>query len=129
MNKTIARKPAPDVKIGAMRVDQRKAILTEWDKKEPDFVHSYQAPGAVTGDATVAWEMEVKGQEVVKNGQGKVVHHMGDPVVRRRRSDWEAERKAEADRSREDVEAKVKPDNSTVYRAPKAPREAQGQAG
>ena len=111
------RKAAPRVQVS--RVDLGKKILADLDAKNPDFRHSYQHPDAVTGNKKLEWEMEVKGQEVVKDENGRIIHYKGDPVVKVKRADWAAERQAENDMSREQVEAVVKPDKSTVFSSPK----------
>lgn len=104
--------------------DLRKEQLDALDKANPEFVHMYQAPGLITGDKKIAWEAESKGQEIVRDESGAVLHHMGDPVVRMRREQFGADREFEAKLSRSDVEAVVKPSRSTVHRNRKKPVEA-----
>ena len=116
------RKPAPSgVEVRHHWINERKELVDRLDAENPDFVHSYQNPGAVTGDRSIEWEMEAKGQEVVKDKNGKLLHHLGDPVVRMKRIDFERAREQEADLSRDQVESVVKPDRSTVKRKPQLP--------
>ena len=82
----------PKQKLAPTRVRQqvygrniRKEIVDELDAKNPEYVHMYQHPGLVTGDAKIAWDSEAKGQELVRDENGRIVHHMGDPVVRVKR--------------------------------------------
>lgn len=101
----------------------RKELVDRLDAENPEYAHMYQHPGLVTGDQRIIWDAESKGQELVKDAQGRVLHHMGDPVVRVKREEFTAAREFEAQLSREDVEAVVKPHKSTVKRAPKTPVE------
>jgi len=112
------RKIAPDVKVSKAHRDLRSEQLQRLDSENPEFVHMYQHPGVMAGEKGRLWEMKVKGQEVVKDAEGNVLHHMGDPVVRMPRAQFEEDRAAESDRSRSDVEAVVKPERSTVFKSP-----------
>ena len=118
-----SRPKAPQgVHVSARGRDLRKEQLDALDAEHPEFVHMYQHPLVMAGDPGKLWDMQAKGQEVVKDAEGRVLHHMGDPVVRMSREAWEGQRVEESERSREDVEAVVKPDNSTVKSSPKDPK-------
>jgi len=111
------RKTAPTgVKVGIPGQGERKAILARLDETNPEFVHMYQHPSVLSGNAENEWELESKGQEVVRREDGKIVHHKGDPVVRVSRTVWENERTQEGEFSRKQVESVVKSQRSTVKR-------------
>lgn len=116
------RKTAPEgVAVKTHGPERRSEILAQLDADTPEFVHSYQRPEILSADRAheFQWEMEVKGQEVVKDAKGNVIHHMGDPVVRQRRDTWDAQRRQDAEDSRARVETVVEPAKSTVERSPK----------
>lgn len=108
------RKAAPAIRFPGV-TDQRKALVDKLDKENPDFVHMYQS-GEVTD-----WELDAKGQEIVRDEKGRVLHHMGDPVVRMSRAQFEADRKQESDRSLNAVKAAVKVKDAVQFRSPKRP--------
>jgi len=119
------RKPAPKSVVSMIRGrDLRKELIDQLDAENPEFVHSYQKP-ELLGDkpASVQWEMETKGQELVKDDKGRPLHHMEDPVVRQNRKEFEAFKKMEGDNARETVESVVKSVRSTVRRNKKVPPE------
>lgn len=117
------RKPAPKSVVSMMRGrDLRKELLDQLDAENSEFVHSYQKPELLKSNSeAVIWEMETKGQELVKDEKGRPLHHMEDPVVRQSRAEFEAFKIQEGDNSREQVEAVVKPLRSTVRRSKKDP--------
>ena len=114
-------KPASELRIAAPEVvysgtkDQRKALLDDLDGKYPDFIHSYQKREVTD------WELQTKGQEIVRNEQGMVLHSSGDPVVRVSRKKEMARRQKEAELSLASVEAVVTPGESQVFRSPRRP--------
>lgn len=86
----------------------RSKILRDLDAANPDFVHMYQSPDIFGDKAKVKqWEMEVKGQEVVKGEDGQFVHHMGDPVVRVKREKFVNDRMAEVELSKRSLEGRT----------------------
>jgi hypothetical protein len=95
------RKPAPIFTPTDTSKDARKALVDKLNAENPDFVHSYQSPMVLEGNRD--WELQVKQQEIVRDKNGSILHHKGDPVVRQPRKLWEAERLAEAERSRKSV--------------------------
>jgi len=113
--KAVKRSVQRQVLGGNPRLEQ----LQELDKQNPEYVHMYQHPGVITGDKKREWDAESKGQEVVKDEDGNVLHHMGDPVVRVTMAQWKEERAFEAQLSRSEVESVVKPSRSTFERNPK----------
>ena len=117
------RKPAPEVALMSADPSMRGEILAKLDEENPEFVHSYQR--AEVDD----WELMTKRQEVVEDGDGNRVHHMGDPVVRRPREYKEALDKAASDSARERVEAVDRPDKSTTYRSPKDQKDITDKKG
>ena len=119
------RKKAPEFDFRSLHKATRTDIIRKLDEEFPEFVHMYQHPKAAAGDENLVWEMEQKGQEFVKNAKGRIITHKVDPVVRQNRKEWEADRKAESDQSRQDVEAVVKTRRSTVHRKPKEPTEME----
>ena len=120
------RKKAPEFDFRTLFKSTRTDILRKLDEAYPEFVHMYQHPKAAAGDANLLWDMEQKGQEFVKNPATKrIVTHKVDPVVRQNRAEWDAERKAESEQSRTDVEAVVKTRRSTVHRKRKEPIEME----
>ena len=117
---TPQRKPAPKIEFGPEVKDQRADQLRQLDEQYPDFVHMYQKRAVLDpNDQEAQWDLESKHQEVVMGQNGRPLHHIGDPVVRVPRKMFEAQQLVEANRSREQVEAVVKPDNSTVIRSPR----------
>lgn len=115
------RKAAPRniITVPVLNRDERRKILERLDAENPEFVHMYQHPRVLDGSNESVWELESKHQEVVKNKDGKIEHHRGDPVVRMLRSEVEQARKAEGEFSRQQVESVVVPQKSTVKRKPK----------
>ncbi|TXH12863.1 MAG: hypothetical protein E6R03_12250 [Hyphomicrobiaceae bacterium] len=109
------RSAAPRVSVNVGHVDHRARILNELSEKDPDHVYMYQRPNPTD------WELKTKGQEVVKDDKGEVIHHKGDPVVRVRKEQVEEERQYEAELSRNAVESVVDINKSTVERSPKKP--------
>jgi len=123
--KTTKRKTAPNsISVNIQGRDLRKELLDQLDAENPEFIHSYQSPNLFGQEADeVAWEMETKGQELVKDEKGRPLRHMKDPVVRQSRKEFEERQKFDADQSREQVETVVKPQRSTVKRNAKIPIE------
>ena len=120
------RKKAPEFDFRSLHKSARTDIIRKLDEAFPEFVHMYQHPKAAAGDPNLLWDMEQKGQEFVKNPKtDRIITHKVDPVVRQDRAEWDAERKAESDQSRKDVEAVVKERGSTVHRKPKEPTEME----
>jgi len=119
------RKPAPKSVVSMIRGrDLRKELIDQLDAENPEFVHSYQKPELLSDNSSsVEWEMETKGQELVKDDKGRPLHHMEDPVVRQERTAFEAFKKMEGDNARETVESVVKSARSTVRRSKKTPPE------
>jgi len=113
------RKPAPTVIMGHR--DHRKEILTELDEQNPEFVHMYENADILNGRRD--WEMRTKQQEVVKDDDGEVVHHMGDPVVRMPKELYDAQRKYESDQSETILKERVTVAEPTVYRSPRQPKQ------
>jgi hypothetical protein len=107
----------------------RAAQLSELDSKNPAFIHMYQSPDIFDPNKgkVLAWEMKVKGQEVVKGADGEVLHHMGDPIVRMPRAQFLAERAAEEASSREALKSRVKR-VSNVKAEPKKPTDGEEEA-
>lgn len=106
------RSAAPPIFI-AGAVDQRFALLKKLNDDNPEFVYSYQRPDITD------WELASYNQEVVRDDQGRVLHHITDPVVRTPKKIWERARIEESNRAREAVETRVSNDKSTVFADPK----------
>jgi len=110
------RKPAPVINVDPHR-DYRKETLDELDAENPGFVHMYaDGEEMMENERKFAYNLKVKGQEVVKDAESELVQHQGDPVVRVPREVAEASRKLDADRSRIAVESVVDSEQSTVLR-------------
>lgn len=110
------RVAAPPIFI-AGATDQRAALIEKLDRENPEYVHSYQRQDVTD------WELTSHNQEVVRDSEGRVLHHITDPVVRTPRSVWDMARKEESQRAREAVETRVRNDRSTVYASPKQQRD------
>jgi len=84
----MARKTAPDIKVSARYVDDRKALSDKWDETEKDFVHIWQ-PGDISQE-----KLASKGMEVVTDGNGAKVQHGPDLLCRKDRKEYEEEFRA-----------------------------------
>jgi hypothetical protein len=80
-----ARKAAPVMIVSEVTRDLRIEQINRLNEQEPNFMHSYHHPNVT--DA----ELARGGFEVVKDKEGNVLEHGGDPVVRRPRKDAEAD--------------------------------------
>lgn len=120
---TASRKAAPKAVMVDPSKDYRKALLDELDEANPEFVHMYQHPDILDeradGHRRRLSEMRRKKQEVVKGEDGEPLTHVDDPVVRVPRELWDSQRELESAQNRQQVEAVVESERSTVFRTPK----------
>jgi len=113
------RVPAPPVRF-APGVDERKALVDQLDKSDPAFVHSYQKRDVDE------WELTSKSQTLVRDEEGRVMHHLGDPVVKQPKELWDAARTEEGRRAQEVIETRLEKSQATQTRQPKKPTAVTG---
>jgi len=111
-----------EVRVG--HFDERKELLDRLDRENPDFVHMYQRPDIYD---VRSWELAAKHQEAVRDENGNLETHHGDPVVRVPREYWEARQKAEAKLSTDMLAGVVERRKMTAQRNPKQPYEKDSE--
>ena len=89
-----ARKKAPEATIDLTVVDDRFEIAKAFDKKDPQFIHSWMMENDATASA-----LNSLSATVVKRGDGSVVRHNQDILIARPVELVLGRRKAESARS------------------------------
>jgi hypothetical protein len=120
------RKPAPPIVMNPEDLyrDERKAQIKKLDEEFPQSKHSYADPRVVSGAEGTQFfnEMQRKGQEVVVGEHGPL-HHLGDPVVKQDRKEWERTQNLQAQLSARAVEELTDTeDEMTQFHSPKKPK-------
>lgn len=71
------RKVAPKVETSTSHVDERKVIVDRLRKEDPNYFYGFHRHNVTD------YDLQREGFEKVTDGTGAVLHHNGDPVVRR----------------------------------------------
>jgi len=103
----MARKTAPQIKVSAKHVDDRKETQDAWDETEKEFAHIWQQ-GNISGEM-----LKAKGMEIVKDADGKNVMHGADVLCRKSVEVFKAEQETAAQESRQ-LMAKIAGSESKV---------------
>ena len=110
------RKTAPKVMVWNRHVDERAKLVRELEAANPKLKYLFERAD-IKPD-----ELARKGYEAVLKDGAELRAPGGDLVVCTDAEAWNERLRAECEFSREQLEARVEPEQSTVKRSPKEPK-------
>lgn len=115
------RKPMPEVEVPDAMVDYRAKQLDKLNAKDDGYEYSYTS----REKAQDVDMLDMMNAEVVKHQsgpkKGRLMHHEGDPIIRRKKDEVEAKRVSMGKFSEQQVRNAVKSRKTTQYARPKRP--------
>lgn len=115
------RKTAPRVQVWNFHVDERAKLIGELEAANPKLKYLFER-GDIKPD-----ELARKGYEAVLKDGAELRVPGGDLVVCTDAEAWNERLRAECEFSRQQLEARVEPEQSTVKRSPKEPKFPRGE--